>query len=548
MSTANRIFLIVSITIVSVLAVSALHRVEAGELNEEDFVPLATQGFLTAVDGAHPEASRRNSYVWSMQWWKDKLYVGTARDFICIVTEGLGVDPQGFDFDCPPPGTLTPDQRAEIWQYTPAGERGIHGTWQRVFQSPLLLSELSQDIDLTQIPNLDQLPDLTQIPRDLGYRNMIDCDAGGENLLYAASFGIGGRLLYTPNGTAFQRGSVLGLNLLNNLGYRAMACWKGRLWISPAGSLSISGSPPDVSVNIVPDNAFRPVLLVNDNPSNRASRWQEVLDVAGDPQLGDAGNVGIYTMAIFDNALYLGVANQTTGYELWKADGAKCHRPPGLCELTWKKLIDNGGGRPVPEGETANNARIFEFAAFNNYLYWGASESALFKLTTAELSRIGRDDQWDLIVGEPRDANAMTAFPNFNCQLEGSSCVPLSGRGAGFGSTPLTPGVASYIWSVEAHDGSLYAATFDPFSFELPGGVPGFDLWRSSNGTNWALVFNNGLDNACNYGGRNMTSSPLGLFVGTANPFTTEDGTNNNFCPEGDTGGAEVWIGVGGRQ
>ena len=221
MNITNRILLVLSIT--SILAVSALHQVVAGELNEEDFVPLATQGFLTAVDGPHPEGSRRNSYVWSMRWWNDKLYVGTARDFICIVTEGLGVDPQGFDFDCPPPGTLTPDQRAEIWQYTPGGQRGIQGTWRRVFQSPLLLSELSQDIDLTQIPNLDQLPDLTQIPRDVGYRSMVDCDAGGEHLLYTASFGIGGRLLYTPDGTTFQRASVLGLNLLNNLGYRAVA-------------------------------------------------------------------------------------------------------------------------------------------------------------------------------------------------------------------------------------------------------------------------------------------------------------------------------------
>ena len=120
--------------------------------------------------------------------------------------------------------------------------------------------------------------------------------------------------------------------------------------------------------------------------------------------------------------------------------------------------------------------------------------------------------------------------------------------GPGFGPDPLTPGVAAYIWSLEAHDGSLYAATFDPFSFlQAEGGDPGFDLWRSSNGTDWSPVLTNGFGNACNYGGRNMTSSPLGLFVGTANPFTTEDGIDNNFCPEGDTGGLEVWIGVGGE-
>jgi hypothetical protein len=547
MSTTKRIVLVVSITLFSILAISALHQVEAAELNEDDFVPLATQGFLTAVDGTHAEGSQRNSYVWSMRWWQDKLYVGTARDFLCIVGLSQGFTPRGLD--CPPAGTLTPDQRAEIWQYTPGGESGTQGTWQRVFLAPLL-SELTQDIDLTQIPNLDQIPDLSQIPQDIGYRSMIDCDAGGERLLYAASFGIGGRLLYTPDGTTFQPASILGLNILNDLGYRAVVCWKGRLWISPAGSFSITGSPPDVTFEIVPDNASRPVLLVNDDPSNRLSPWQEVLDVASDPQLGNPGNVGIYSMAVFGGALYLGIANQTTGFELWRADGDNCARPPGLCVLTWEKLIDNGGGRPVPEGETPNNARIFNFTAFKDYLYWGASESSLFKITTAELGRIGRDGRWDLIVGEPRDANAMATYANFNCQPDDSSCVPLSGKGPGFGANPLTPGFANYIWSLEKHDGSLYAATFDATTLLIaagfqgipPGAVPGFDLWRSRNGTEWSPVFNDGFGNLFNYGGRNLTSTPLGLFVGTANPFTGQDGSN------GGTGGLEVWIGVGGQE
>jgi hypothetical protein len=420
-----------------------------------------------------------------------------------------------------------------------------------VVQAPLLSSEVNVDIDLTQIPGLEQIPDLSQIPRDIGYRSMIDCDAGGESLLYTASFGIGGRLLYTQDGTTFQQASVLGLNLVNDLGYRAVACWKGRLWISPTGSLTINGSFPDVTFDIVPDNAYPSSrkLLVNDDPSNSDSPWQEVLDVTSDPQLGNAANVGIYSMAVFGNALYLGVANQTTGFELWKADGSSCHRPPKECVLTWEKLIENGGGRPVGQNGTANSARIFNFAVFKNYLYWGASESALFKITTAELGRIGRDGRWDLIVGVPRDANAMDAYPNFNCQLQGSSCVPLSGMGPGFGPNPQTPGFANYIWSLAEHEGTLYLSTFDAITLQLaggfpnipPGAVPGFDLWRSSDGIGWLPVFNNGFGNLFNYGGRNLTSTPLGLFVGTANPFTGQDGSN------GGTGGCEVWIGVGGE-
>ena len=82
MSTTKRMVLVIGIAVFGLLAISALHRVEA-QLNQEDFVSLATQGFLTAVDGDHPEGSRRNSYMWSMRWWNDQLYVGTVRDVLC---------------------------------------------------------------------------------------------------------------------------------------------------------------------------------------------------------------------------------------------------------------------------------------------------------------------------------------------------------------------------------------------------------------------------------------------------------------------------------
>src|SRR4030095_12633168 len=114
MSTTKRTVLVVGITLLGILAISALYQVDAVMLTEEDFVPLATQGFLTAVDGPHPEGSRRNSYMWSMRWWNDKLYVGTVRDVLCW--RGGGVPPE-YATVCPPPGTLTPDQRAEIWAY-----------------------------------------------------------------------------------------------------------------------------------------------------------------------------------------------------------------------------------------------------------------------------------------------------------------------------------------------------------------------------------------------------------------------------------------------
>jgi hypothetical protein len=322
-----------------------------------------------------------------------------------------------------------------------------------------------------------------------------------------------------------------------------VACWKGRLWISPTGAFFIDNTDPENPLRFSLDNAFRPVLLVNDDPSNRASPWRQVVDAATDPQLGDAGNQGIYSMAVFADALYLGVTNSTTGFEIWKADGARCFLPPRPCVLSWEKLIDDGGGRPIAADGRADNARIFDFDVFKGHLYWGAAEAgSTGKFATPEMGRIGLDGRWDLIVGEPRDPSAMAADPNFNCQLQGSSCVPLSGMGPGFRPTPLTQGSLGYIWQFEPHEGVLYAGTADLSSIlpELPGGVPGSDLWRSRNGTDWSLVNDDGFGNPCNVGVRTMASSPFGLFLGTANPFTDPTGCGI----AGGTAGAEVWLGI----
>jgi hypothetical protein len=593
------------LTLLGLLVLAAWPRVAAAQLDATDFVQLARQGFLNAVDGPHSEGSQRNSYIWSMQWWHDKLYVGTLRDAICLFSAQAGMLlAPGYAAVCPPPGTLlTPNQRAEIWEYTPAGSLGDEGTWRRVFQSPLLLGPLEEILDSTQLLNLfqllnagqfpnvaqlvnwpgllqgtlSQLPDMLQFlnvlqllnqsqppsaeqllnllnlvvqtPREFGYRNMTTCDAGGEEHLYVTTTGIGGRVLYSPDGSTFKTASLFGLDLIRDLGYRAMVCWKGRLWIAPSGTFTITAVTPTLAFEVDPDIAFNKVLLVNDKPSDPLSPWQRVVNVANDPGLGDPNNLGIWQMGLFNDALYLGVTNRTTGFEIWKADGATCAPPPGDCMLFWEKLIDNGGGLPVPAGATPSNARVFQFEEFNGFLYWSVGEIAAPPFFPAEMGRLGPDDRWDLIVGAPRTAATITAAdPNFNCLLDttGTVCYPLSGFGPSFGPN-LTRGTGWYIWRLLSHEGMLYVGTlegqgFDPAMFPQ-GVVPGFDLWRTSNGTtDWTLISNDGFGNPFNYGVRNMASTPLGLFLGTANPYTIETGAN------GGTGGAEVWLGLSPPQ
>ena len=77
-------------------------------------------------------------------------------------------------------------------------------------------------------------------------------------------------------------------------------------------------------------------------------------------------------------------------------------------------------------------------------------------------------------------------------------------------------------------------------------GAGGFDLFRSSDGIRWTAVTTNGFHNPYNYGARTMAASPLGLFIGTANPFGPEIAvrTRSGWRYEPNPrGGAEVWVG-----
>ena len=74
----------------------------------------------------------------------------------------------------------------------------------------------------------------------------------------------------------------------------------------------------------------------------------------------------------------------------------------------------------------------------------------------------------------------------------------------------------------------------------------GFELWRTKDGINWIPVTRDGFGNPFNYGGRTMVSTPEGLFLGTANPFSpkvpVKVGSSVVYIPNPD-GGTEVWHG-----
>ena len=90
------------------------------------FTEIATQGL----------GDRHNTYIWSMVWWRGKLYVGTGRDNQCVqqatghlfYPQLVSYPPLDPDIEC----TQSPQDlplRAEIWRYTPQTD-----IWERVYQ------------------------------------------------------------------------------------------------------------------------------------------------------------------------------------------------------------------------------------------------------------------------------------------------------------------------------------------------------------------------------------------------------------------------------
>ncbi len=531
-----------------------------------DFGQVARAGFMYTVDGAFPNlvsnanGSDRNSYSWSGTWFQGKLWVGTNRE--------------PFNEDRAAAGG------AQIWRYTPpvdtgaGGFWGLDGHWDRVYNSPKV-SRIVVWLSGGGVSN--------DFPRDAGYRNMSVCNAGGTGTtsrLYVTATGLPPNILYW-NGSTFNTTSTSGFpTTLANLsdpntadtGFRGLACFKGRLFASPAGTYD------DVDIS------HHPVLLMNPNPAGGAA-WQTVLDVknggSGTPAgMADANNIGIFQVNVVGNYIWLSTVNRTTGFELWRGDGADCLEPwvgNGHCNIAWTKVIDNGAGRPPDNfGPPIDDAGA-TLGVFGNDLYVAPSESGFYEQTYAELLRVPNAGtggaKWQLLAGWPRKNFATSGRPgleNLDCtghvdnmpgpgqypsewddgpsffQNSGqhwlsdaeldtpgdeadNDCMPALGSGPGLGledpyRNPLLPGPNEYFWRMAEYDGSFYIGSLDTgggFRRAYPGEESGFNIYRLNNAGGGAVtvttIDKDGLGNPDAYGVRTLVPTDFGLALGSAN-------------------------------
>ncbi|MEX2016240.1 MAG: hypothetical protein WD873_06340, partial [Candidatus Hydrogenedentales bacterium] len=226
---------------------------------------------------------------------------------------------------------------------------------------------------------------------------------------------------------------------------------------------------------------------------------------------GNEENLETIVLHSFNGWLYAGTRNRAQGYEVWKFAG------PGMPVETAVPIVTAGG--PDSRNESAGTMLIFQEKLYVGSLIFGGLISGFRNAKGADLIRINTDDTWDTVVGT------------------GS----VGGVESGFGSKRN-----AYLWSLEEHDGMLYAGTWDD-SIVIVGGLAnaddfirgefdrdnlegidnnplnplfkvGGDLYRSADGVHWDLVFNNGLGNPNNYGVRTMESAGGDLYLGFANP------------------------------
>ena len=439
-------------------------------------------GHAPAAQGAVPPGvqaiaqpgfgDRHNGYAWSMAWFKGRLYVGTARDPLCVEyatmafyfpNAGAYREHPAPDITCPP-AIGDADLRAEIWRYEPQG-----GTWTRVYRSP---------------PVRDPRKPGTTLARDIGYRGMVvHKERGRRAALYVAGLGAGEfvpelrrrrppRILRTEDGTHFRAlpggpGVIRGpAGPQRPVGYRAMATAHGALYVTASAGLTGNG-----------------VVLRVRAPAGRRPRFEQV----------SPAGLDVFELEPFAGSLYAGTGDSREGYGVWRMGGG---RSPA-----WSPVVVGGAGR----GATITS--VVSMETYRGRLYAGSSGWGTALLPASELIRIAPDGSWELVAGAARD------LP------DGTSRAPVSGMPDGFGNA-----YNMHFWRMQAYRGALLLGTND-WSWWLrsvPGldaGIRagfGFDLYATCDGADWWPATRDGFgDGATAFGVRTMAASPAGLFVGS---------------------------------
>ena len=371
---------------------------------------------IAAAGIGHDPGSWQNSYPWSMSMFNGDLYVGTGRVGCTSAVMSLMAGPMGGGAGIPLPGGMIPGNdpqppqikdflsadgtsvtdnakfdafnavsRAEIWRY--------HcGTWERVFQAPMIPSYLKGSAAPYSAAAIT------------GFRGMkVFTDAHGVRALYAAA----GGFTFAAQQPLMMR-STDGVTWTPVyappvMGRESRALWvhHGRLYVG----VGYSGLGGKVAAG----------AWASADPADPTS-WTKVIDF---PTL-DPTNTNVVSFASYFGRLYLGTEN-STGFQVWRS---KVADPMGNGD--WKKVVTGGAGMAI--NEWAGTMKVFD-----GWLYVGSMHvpgiSGSTQVKGFDLIRISPWDTWQLVIGDPR-----TAVTPWGTRM----MTPISGKPSGMGN-PTQP-------------------------------------------------------------------------------------------------------------
>lgn len=501
----------------SVVVSPQFHNMQYARLRPHDPAPLPglrREQFRKVCQNGFGDGN--NSYAHSMIWFKDALYVGTTRANLCFIRKVAPVKIGVWPVECPylvySPDFEREQARAEIWRYHPLQDR-----WERVLQSPLV------DDGEGGI-----------MSRELGYRRMVVYQGRSDRfpVLYVSTWSRskkpGMMLLRSEDGTQFSAVSESRLASLAVTSIRSLVPFRGRLFAAPTGAAGVGPNTSNVAI-------------VYESSDPASGEWT----ACNEPGFGDRNNRSIFEIIEDGEHLYAGTINNK-GFQLWRT------RAEGTPPYAWEPVILDGAGRGSLN-QIAVSMAVFNNAI---YLGTGIQSGGCDPVNKigpagAELLRINRDGGWNIIVGDERNTTDGHKRPLSGLRAGLGSLFngiiwKMEIHDGWLYAGTLHWAIILRFCQVEEQSETARRLLEKIGVERMIDHQSGFQLWRTCDGENWLPVCRHGFGNPYNYGIRNLVSTEHGLFLGTANPFGPRVAVrrDNGWAYEDNAkGGLEVWLG-----
>ena len=208
---------------------------------------------------------------------------------------------------------------------------------------------------------------------------------------------------------------------------------------------------------------------------------------------GNPNNVAIDALEVFQGQLYAEATNYAEGATIWRRDG----------NTNWTQVTTPG----FDSAYGAINPIVFDMFAFRGQLYAGTGNWDTI-LNGGQIWRSANGTNWSLVVtdglGNPSNLG-FTTFTGFNGMIYAATLNREQGAEIWRSSTG-DPGSWQLVVSEGFGGGSAYFIITSLTSFkgqlyatvEATAGT-GAQVWRSSDGTDWTLVADNGFGEVDNF-------------------------------------------------